>query len=118
MSSVRMCDVPVQGRRCGRVFSELDDDWSTGSVNVMRRNKETGRREEVSENQDRCPEHSAGIVTAITAGYGGGPDYSKIAELETADLDWRVRQAERQADEQYQTWLKDQEASQAHSPGD
>lgn len=50
MSSVRMCD------RCGTVFSERADDWSTYTGSRQRKNKETGRVEPVSDTMDACPE--------------------------------------------------------------
>lgn len=50
MSSVRMCD------RCGTVFSERAEDWSTYTGTVMRRNKTTGQVERVSDELDACPE--------------------------------------------------------------
>lgn len=49
MSSVRMCD------RCGRIFSENADDWSTFSGSRRVRNKETGQYTRVDVDQDACP---------------------------------------------------------------
>lgn len=45
-----MCD------RCGTVFSERADDWSTYSGSRRRRNKETGQIENISDTLDACPE--------------------------------------------------------------
>ena len=50
MSSVRMCD------RCGTVFSERADDWSTYTGSRRRRNKDIGQLEVVSDTLDACPE--------------------------------------------------------------
>ena len=50
MSSVRMCD------RCGTVFSERADDWSTYTGIRRRRNKETGQLEQIQDTMDACPE--------------------------------------------------------------
>ena len=95
MSSVRMCDVPVKGGRCGRIFSELEDGWSTGNVTVMVRSRSTGKLEPVTQAQDRCRQHSEGIVEAISP--ERGPDLQqRIQALESADLEWRISQAEAQ----------------------
>jgi len=45
-----MCD------RCGTIFSERADDWSTYTGTVQRKNRETGKRELVSDTMDACPE--------------------------------------------------------------
>ncbi len=56
MSSVRMCD------RCGSIFSEREEGWS--SVQSQRTVKDdTGRRVTVNENLDVCS----------GCGVGGGP---------------------------------------------
>lgn len=93
-----MCDVPVDdnGTRCGRIFSELDDNWSTGNVTVMRRDRQTGKRVQVTEAQDRCRQHSAGIAETIDP----EPETDlrqRIQALETADLEWRIKQAQQAA---------------------
>lgn len=101
MSSVRMCDVPLgkNGERCGKVFSELDENWSTGNMVVWRRNPQTGKREQISVNQDRCPRHSEGIAEAIDPQPAPAADdmRNRIQALEAADLQWRISQAEQAA---------------------
>jgi hypothetical protein len=49
MSSVRMCD------RCGTIFSENADDWSTFSGVRRIRDKATGRFTHEELLQDACP---------------------------------------------------------------
>jgi hypothetical protein len=88
MSSVRMCD------KCGDIFSENDEDWSTFSGSVQRR-RENGSRYTETVNQDACPPCTAGTKpvkprVAIAAPFPaehdpvplGKPDYERIAELE------------------------------------
>lgn len=57
MSSVRMCD------RCGTVFSERADDWTTFTGSRTRRNKETGKVQVTSETMDSCPDCSELLLT-------------------------------------------------------
>lgn len=57
MSSVRMCD------RCGTVFSERADNWTTFTGSRTRRNAETGKTEILSETMDSCPECSQLLLT-------------------------------------------------------
>jgi hypothetical protein len=45
-----MCD------RCGTVFSERADDWSTYTGSRRRRNPETGKVENISDEMDACSE--------------------------------------------------------------
>jgi hypothetical protein len=47
MSSVRMCD------KCGQIFSENEEDWSTFS-GTMKRRREDGSRYTESVAQDAC----------------------------------------------------------------
>ena len=88
MSSVRMCD------KCGDIFSENEEDWSTFSGSVQRR-RENGSRYTETVNQDACPGCTAGRTVvkprvAITAPAfpdpepvaPNKPDYARIAELE------------------------------------
>lgn len=49
MSSVRMCDA------CGIIFSEKEEGWATAPVTRRIRNPRTGRLEDVTEDEDRCP---------------------------------------------------------------
>jgi hypothetical protein len=48
VSSVRMCD------KCGNIFSENEEDWSTYS-GTMKRRREDGSRYTESVTQDACP---------------------------------------------------------------
>jgi hypothetical protein len=50
MSSVRMCD------RCGTVFSEKADGWSTFSGSTRRKDPQTGKVEMISDQLDSCTE--------------------------------------------------------------
>lgn len=54
MSSVRMCD------KCGLIFSENSEDWSTGTISVKTRNDKTGANEFKSVSQDQCGPCSTG----------------------------------------------------------
>lgn len=54
MSSLRGCD------RCGGVFSENEEDWSTFTGKRVRRDKVTGRKYTEEVDQDACPECSIG----------------------------------------------------------
>jgi uncharacterized protein YbbK (DUF523 family) len=49
MSSVRMCD------RCGTIFSEKADDWSTFGGTRTKKD-ERGERVTIQETMDACPE--------------------------------------------------------------
>jgi uncharacterized protein YbbK (DUF523 family) len=53
MSTVRMCD------RCGEVFSEREDGWTTMTGTTMRRD-EKGDMKRTTEQLDACPGCSAG----------------------------------------------------------
>lgn len=57
MSSVRMCD------RCGQVFSERAEGWSSQEGTIMRKNQETGRMEQVHAQIDLCPEDTELAMT-------------------------------------------------------
>lgn len=56
MSSVRMCD------RCGTVFSERAENWST-FTGTTRRKTATGEWQNVTDSLDSCPECSE-LMTA------------------------------------------------------
>ena len=88
MSSVRMCD------RCGNIFSENEEDWSTFSGTILRR-RENGSRYNETVNQDACGRCTAGAqpvaprlaipvqpAEAHSTVKPGHPDYARIAELE------------------------------------
>jgi hypothetical protein len=49
MSSVRMCDT------CGRIFSENEDGWATGTIQQMKRGAR-GAMQPVTMQQDACPQ--------------------------------------------------------------
>ena len=57
MSSVRMCD------RCGTVFSERSEGWSTFAGSRRMKNQESGRFEQVTEQMDSCPDCSDLMLT-------------------------------------------------------
>jgi len=57
MSSVRMCD------RCGTVFSERAEGWSTFAGSRRSRNQDTGKIDNVTEQMDSCPECSDLMLT-------------------------------------------------------
>ena len=52
MSHVRMCD------RCGTIFSELAEDWTTFSGSQRRRDPATGKYYTNDVMQDSCPKCS------------------------------------------------------------
>lgn len=54
MSSVRMCD------RCGDIFPEGAEGSAVGTVTVMKRDSETGRKMAIQETQDQCPPCAGG----------------------------------------------------------
>ena len=56
MSSVRMCD------RCGQVFSERSEGWSTFAGSRRIRAAITGKIENVQETMDSCPDCSEMIM--------------------------------------------------------
>lgn len=58
MSSVRMCD------RCGVVFSENAEDWSTFQGSRTRRDSD-GRRFSETIIQDACPDCTTNMYKAI-----------------------------------------------------
>jgi hypothetical protein len=62
MSSVRMCD------KCGNIFSENEEDWSTFTGAVKRR-REDGSRYTEQISQDACPVCTGGtqVVTPRVA---------------------------------------------------
>lgn len=72
-----MCD------KCGRIFSENEEDWSTFS-GARKRRREDGSRYTEQIDQDACPECTNGQhpVTPRLALRPGQPDYAKIATLE------------------------------------
>lgn len=53
MSTVRMCD------RCGNIFSEREDGWTSMQGTTMRRD-EKGQMRQTTEALDACPRCSAG----------------------------------------------------------
>lgn len=50
MSSVRMCD------RCGNLFSERAENWSSFTGTTRRKDPETGDWSNVSDSLDACPD--------------------------------------------------------------
>lgn len=79
MSSVRMCD------RCGDIFSENSDGWTTMNGSQRRRDPATGETKTVTVQQDQCGRCSnrtlAPVRPELTA--AGKADPGKIARLET-----------------------------------
>lgn len=70
MSTVRMCD------RCGNIFSEREDGWTTMTGTTMRRDEKSGQMRQSTEQLDACPNCSAGPIVPkprlveLTDGYG------------------------------------------------
>jgi len=89
------------------LFSEMEIGWTTGQGSQMLQDPVSRKRVRDDVDMDACALCS-GYEPALQAA-GKQPDYGHIAELETADLDWRVRQAERVADKDYQAWKAQQE---------
>lgn len=77
MSSVRMCD------RCGNIFSENSEDWSTFNGTIMRKD-ENGRRVNETVVQDACGNCTNGRnpVSPRLALPKGSVDPARVAELE------------------------------------
>src|SRR6266581_609034 len=76
MSSVRMCD------RCGVIFSENAEDWSTGSITRSRKD-DKGRRVSETVQQDACP--------SCTNGFGNpAPTLPAITTAKQAKRDART----------------------------
>jgi len=50
MSSVRMCD------RCGTVFSERAENWTTFTGSTRKKSQDTGQWITVADTMDQCPE--------------------------------------------------------------
>jgi hypothetical protein len=75
MSSVRMCD------RCGTIFSERADGWSTFSGTTRKRDPETGKFDTVSDTLDSCPECTEMLtsppVARPVAQLGTRPQYER-----------------------------------------
>lgn len=73
-----MCD------KCGQIFSENEEDWSTFSGSRKRR-REDGSRYTETIVQDACPPCTNGdtVIKPRLAIPEGRPDYGKIAALET-----------------------------------
>jgi hypothetical protein len=59
VSSIRMCDKAG----CGRIFSENEEDWSTGVVTVQRR-RENGSRFAEQRQMDLCAQCATGAPPA------------------------------------------------------
>ena len=74
MSSVRMCD------KCGQIFSENEEDWSTYSGSRKRR-REDGSRYTETIVQDACPPCTNGDT--VIKPRLGIVDYRKIAAMES-----------------------------------
>jgi hypothetical protein len=85
-----MCD------KCGNIFSENDEDWST-FTGTRKRRREDGSRYTESITQDACPsctggtqpvtprlalQQAAPFPAAPPAPAGHHPDYPRIAQLE------------------------------------
>lgn len=75
MSSVRMCD------KCGQVFSENEEDWSTFSGSRKRR-REDGSRYTETLVQDACPACTNGDTVIRPRLAIGRVDYEKILAME------------------------------------
>lgn len=77
MSSIRMCD------KCGTIFSENEEDWSTG-VATQFYTDEKGVRRQREQQRDQCgacngtPQTIRPRLTIPE----GTPDYAKIKQLE------------------------------------
>ena len=100
MSSLRGCD------RCGGVFSENEEDWSTFTGKRVRRDKASGRKYTEEADQDACPECSSGQqprkdrprLPFTLLGPPPAPDRADhIKELETGELLARVQALEEAA---------------------
>lgn len=88
MSSVRMCD------KCGKVFSERTENWSTGQVIRFKRNEKTGKREQVADLMDLCadcggddeaPQPRMAELTAVPADPAPGRKATVVDSVTTDD---------------------------------
>ena len=99
MSSPRMCDStpycvndPTGSEPWKRLFSELDDGWATGNVNLTKRDKKTGAMTHQTVSQDTCPactDLKLGITRAASA---DDVEAAKAAKLDPRYVDWLERQ--------------------------
>lgn len=81
MSAVRMCD------RCGNIFSEREDGWSTFSGTRMNRD-DHGRMRDVSEQMDSCPKCTTGGVLTPRLAIDSATGVDRIAKTQSqADRD-------------------------------
>lgn len=114
MSSLRGCG------KCGGIFSENEEDWSTFTGKQSRRDKITGRRYTEDVEDDSCPQCSRGEKPLanrprlpLIGPYGnqetpaienGSHEHGKydarIADLETSELLSRVQALEAQVNAQ------------------
>ncbi len=81
MSAVRMCD------RCGHVFSERAEGWGTYTGTTMRRDPETGRQRQVTEQLDLCGgcNGNAADAPVAVAAIPGVPEAERLADIYGAD---------------------------------
>ena len=79
MSSVRMCD------RCGHIFSENEDGWTTMTGSQRRRDPGTGDTKTVTVQQDQCATCSGRTLAPVRPelAAAGKADPGRIARLET-----------------------------------
>lgn len=101
MSSVRMCDStpycvndPAGSEPWRRLFSELDDGWATGNVNLTRRDKKSGQVTRQTVSQDTCldcTDRKLGISRQSTA---DDIEAAKAAKLDPRYVDWLERQTQ------------------------
>lgn len=75
-----------------RLFSELDDGWATGNVNLTRCDKKTGAVSHQTVSQDTCPactDRKLGIMRESSA---DDVEAAKAAKLDPRYVDWLERQ--------------------------
>lgn len=101
MSTPRMCDStpycindPSGAEPWRRIFSELDDGWATGNVNLTRRDKQTGTMTTQQVSQDTCPLCTDAKLGISRAPAPGDAEAAKAAKLDPRYIDWLERQTQ------------------------
>lgn len=99
MSSTRMCDStpycvndPTGSEPWKRIFSELEDGWATGNVNLTRRDKKSGVVTHQTVSQDTCPDCTDRKLGITRGTQADDIEAAKAAKLDPRYVDWLERQ--------------------------
>lgn len=77
-----------------RIFSELDDGWATGNVNLAKRDRTSGAMTKQTVSQDTCPactDRKLGITRGSSA---DDIEAARAAKLDPRYVDWLERQTQ------------------------